>query len=192
MPNMDKIANFLRGLGGGGVENYLQRFGISGDHQSAPPPNNRYQWQNEALPGAGMPVGLKNLLAPEFSGKVKTFGSPVAANETVVPKSVPDEETMDKVATKTIDVGEPVVIKASAVPPVELAKQIRAAGNNPVIIQDASDLGFSSDEVVVVNRGKGKSKVKPEDALNSVETPVLKTSDFVDTMAFIRKGMGGQ
>jgi hypothetical protein len=140
------------------------------------------------VPGAGAAAGFAH-----NPGGMVTHGEPREygkQNETVVPKTDP-EETLDKVSTKSIDVGEPVVIQASAVAPKELAKQIKAAGDNPIIIQDASDLGFSSDEVIVVNRGKGKAKVKPEDALMSVETPVLKTSDFVDTMAFIRKGMGG-
>lgn len=98
--------------------------------------------------------------------------------------------SMDKERTGSIEVDDPVIINASSVPPVEVAKQIKGAGGKPVIINDASDLGFRSDKVVLVERKGGKKRSDPESARNSVEPPILTKDEFIDVVKLIGGGGG--
>lgn len=82
-----------------------------------------------------------------------------------------------------VDMPDPVVIDADKASPQELAAAVK--GNKPVLVKNASNLGFDQDTALVWGSG---TKVKPEKAAQSGKTPIVTKDEFVDVLRYIRGG----
>lgn len=80
---------------------------------------------------------------------------------------------------------KPVVIPASKIKSgKDLAKAVQYADKAPVVLSEASNLGFSSDQVLIL---KGKtSAADAEKVLASSRTPVLSQKGFDEV---VKKGL---
>lgn len=87
--------------------------------------------------------------------------------------------------SRTVDVPKPVPVKAAMLNnETNVAKIIRAVEKKPALVTEASDLGFSSDRVLVI---PGDAPVPdPEAVLASPRTPVVSQRGFIDIMAYLR------
>lgn len=88
--------------------------------------------------------------------------------------------------SKTITVDNPLPIKASMLKDVEsIGKAMRAADGNVLIIRDASDFGFSADEVIVL---KGRADApNPDHVAQSTNVPVLSQKGFIQMLKYFNR-----
>lgn len=124
-------------------------------------------------------------------GLLKGKGDPEEARkayEDFARKWAQPAKSVDNRPSKTLDIEDPVVIKASTATPQDVVGAVMGAGKQPVVIDDASDYGFRSDRVVVMPRKNQKSKINPKAIMDSVETPVVAPDEFIDVIRMIRGG----
>ena len=112
---------------------------------------------------------------PGASSPAQWYGDPNAQepNTTIAPKN-----------ERQITTEKPVAVSATMIKsPQDLGKVIKAAHKRPVIISDASDLGFTADKVVVI---KGDHEHHDREAvLNSHLPPVVSQKGIVNHMRWL-------
>jgi len=88
--------------------------------------------------------------------------------------------------SKTIKIKRPLVVPLSRVQTGKaLHLALSRAKNHPVVFTEASNAGFSSDTVVVLD-GNAKTEDQ-EKVLSAVDTPVLSKAGFIEVLKSQKK-----
>lgn len=98
------------------------------------------------------------------------------------------EKPEPSMGTRALDVKDPVVVRPNEMKSwKDWRDTLRGSANNTVIIDGASDLGFTADRVVITGGkgGKATAKLDPEKVLDSFDTPVLTPGMFARILKYV-------
>lgn len=85
-----------------------------------------------------------------------------------------------------VDAPEPMVVRAQDMKTwKDWRDSLRAASDNTVVLDGASDLGFVADRVMIVGGKGGAVRIDPEKVLDSFDTPILNQSQFATMLKYL-------
>ena len=87
---------------------------------------------------------------------------------------------------RTVEAPEPMVVRASDMKSVDdVRNALRAASDNTVVFDEALDLGFGADRIIVIPGKNIPKGFNPEKIVDSVEPPVVNQAMFANLLQYL-------